>query len=157
MKEELAKCTRWSLWLAAAAFSLGAGRAMANEGEECEGDDGHGCICTGEHHGDDEGDDGGCLGGCSLPKCACDAVFDPVSCNGRLFANACVARCAGQSLSNCSSTVHGPPFACDFTYLPVVCSDGEKYANQCIANALGATGCHQPGGCACQFIFDPVK
>ena len=79
MKEQLAKCTRWSLWLAAAAFSLGAGRAMANEGEECEGDDGHGCICTGEHHGDDEGDDGGCLGGCSLPKCACDAVFDPVS------------------------------------------------------------------------------
>ena len=35
----------------------------------------------------------------------------------------------------------GPPVDCPMNYAPVICSNGCVYANSCIANAEGATGC----------------
>jgi hypothetical protein len=54
--------------------------------------------------------------------------------------------------------------ACPFIYLPVTCSDGVTYDNQCDATCVGATDCHQtPFTCvdgsspACQLIYLPVS
>jgi hypothetical protein len=44
--------------------------------------------------------------------------------------------------------------ACDFTYLPVTCSNGVTYPNICVANCAGQTQCNPV--CACDFTFLPV-
>jgi len=103
------------------------------------------------------------------PPCACGEEFDPVSCGGKVYANECLARCAGcqgpfQELCVCSDifnpvTCNGVVYAnicaahcagctnpqllcaCGLIYAPVKCADGKIYVNACVALCQGATGC----------------
>jgi hypothetical protein len=59
----------------------------------------------------------------------------------------------GDILGTCDSGA--PPCNCSLQFNPVVCGDGNIYANQCFADCAGA-----PGPCTsfgiCSNIFDPV-
>jgi hypothetical protein len=65
----------------------------------------------------------------------CSNIYDPVTCDGVTYANACQARnagCTGPFTTLC---------ACPQIYAPVRCSDGTVYINSCVATCQGATGC----------------
>jgi hypothetical protein len=86
--------------------------------------------------------------GCIRPV-ACPRIFDPVICNnGITYNNLCLALGDDQTAANCAFLLGGGPCACDHTENPVTCSsDGQTYANICIAGCVGAQGC-VPGGAA---------
>ena len=115
-------------------------------------------------------DHGDVIGECGQPPlCACSEEFDPVSCGGKVYANECLARCAGctgpfEELCVCSDifnpvTCNGVVYAnicaahcagctnaqlvcaCGLIYAPVRCADGKIYVNACVALCEGATGC----------------
>jgi hypothetical protein len=115
------------------------------------------CVaaCAGARNcqGQGTGPDGG--------VCACDDTFIPVVCfhNGQpseVFPNLCFAVCAGFQLAECHQPTapDGGVCACDTVYLPVTCSDGNTYANLCVAQCAGQTNCN--GDCACDFTYLPV-
>ena len=80
-------------------------------------------------------DHGDVIGECGQPPlCACSEEFDPVSCGGKVYANECLARCAG--CTNAQLVC-----ACGLIYAPVRCTDGKIYVNACVALCEGATGC----------------
>jgi len=64
----------------------------------------------------------------------CSNIFDPVTCNGQVYANACQARLAG-----CSPSQTLCP--CGQIYAPVRCSNGRVYVNACVAQCQGQSGC----------------
>ena len=65
----------------------------------------------------------------------CSNIWDPVTCDGTLYANECSARVAG-----CLGpyTVLCP---CPLIYAPVRCGDGNIYINSCVATCRGQSGC----------------
>lgn len=64
----------------------------------------------------------------------CSQIFDPVICDGVVYANECVARNAG--CTNITKLC-----VCPQIYAPVRCSDGTIYVNACTAACRGASGC----------------
>ena len=64
----------------------------------------------------------------------CTQIFDPVSCNGQIYANECLARNAG-----CTNPTK--LCVCPQIVAPVRCSDGNIYINSCVAQCRGASGC----------------
>ena len=81
--------------------------------------------------------------------CPCSQEFNPVICGGTLYANACLAACAGET----------PPCpaigVCSNIYNPVVC-DGITYANECQARLSGCTGAITVN-CPCGTDYNPVR
>jgi hypothetical protein len=64
----------------------------------------------------------------------CSQIYDPVTCNGTVYANLCQALNAG-------CTVAQVLCPCGSIYLPVRCSDGRVYVNACVAQCQGQSGC----------------
>ena len=64
----------------------------------------------------------------------CSQIFDPVICEGVVYANECLARNAG-----CSTFTRA--CVCPQIYAPVRCSDGTIYVNACVAECRGASNC----------------
>jgi hypothetical protein len=80
-----------------------------------------------------------CFAACDgQPACPrlgiCSNIFDPVVCNGVVYANECQARLACDG----PITVLCP---CPLIYAPVRCADGNVYINACVAQCQGASGC----------------
>jgi hypothetical protein len=164
------------LWIAAATFmvlglSAGAASAAPDQVDICHKGktlslNVHAALAHLEH-----GDHLSCDEG----TCPCSNEFDPVTCtmpdgSTRLFANQCLADCAGATgpcnrLGVCSNiylpvTCNGVVYAnecqarnagcpgpftalcpCPSTYAPVRCGNGRIYANACAAECDGASGC----------------
>jgi hypothetical protein len=94
-----------------------------------------------------------CLGATGCGVCACPLTIDPVHCtsNSTNYFNLCQAQCDGAS--DCSRI-----YACPLIWDPVICSNGNVFANQCIADLdSGGLACTPLGAtCGCQAIFAPV-
>jgi hypothetical protein len=143
-------CTSRALWLAAAGIlavlllPLGTATAAApptvpvcHKGQTVQVP--QGSLAGHLAHGD--------LVGACEEVCGCSTIFNPVTCGGVTYANACVAACAG-------ATDCGSACACQPSIDPVTCSDGNTYVNPCVAECAGATDCGTV--CACDNTFDPV-
>jgi hypothetical protein len=66
----------------------------------------------------------------------CTNIWNPVSCNGVIYANLCQAALAGAVL-DCPL----PLCACPLIYAPVHCTDGRTFVNSCVAQCLGQSIC----------------
>ncbi len=82
--------------------------------------------------------------------CFCTQEYDPVVCDGgAVFANGCVAACAGAKNCAGSSAKPGEPDRpevagdcfCTQNYDPVVCDGGAVFANACVAACAGVNNC----------------
>ena len=75
----------------------------------------------------------GAVGPCETVG-VCSNIWDPVTCNGQVYANLCQARLAGCTAAQILCI-------CPQIYAPVRCSDGRIFVNTCVAQCQGGTGC----------------
>jgi hypothetical protein len=90
--------------------------------------------------------------------CPCSSEFNPVICNGTLYANQCLATCAGNAPGDCESAVPGIG-VCSNIFNPVTCTlpngSTQTFANRCQAILAGCTAFTIL--CPCPEIYAPVR
>ena len=88
---------------------------------------------------------------CDAELCGCGLNFDPVGpcADGKVYANRCLAACAGHP--ECTTRLG----VCSNIFDPVICN-GQLYASECVARNAGCDGPFtQP--CPCGTDYNPVR